>query len=133
MYCSKCGKLIQDNINFCPNCGNSLNNYSDQITQTLLLTINANLFRGVEAVGGKLLIYNNHLHFKSHSLNIQTGDTTINIQDISAISLTNTLGIVPNGLLIKTKQGTEFRFVVSQRNKTYQLITELIKKQVINF
>ncbi len=22
MYCSKCGKLIEDNVKFCPNCGN---------------------------------------------------------------------------------------------------------------
>jgi hypothetical protein len=24
MYCSKCGKLVEDNIKFCPNCGNAM-------------------------------------------------------------------------------------------------------------
>lgn len=24
MYCSKCGKLVEDNVKFCPNCGNTM-------------------------------------------------------------------------------------------------------------
>lgn len=40
-------------------------------------SVYANLFRGPEAVGGKIHFNQNSLVFESHKLNIQTGRTEI--------------------------------------------------------
>ena len=65
----------------------------------------ANYFRGIEAVGGKLYFDGNGLTFKSHKLNIQRGETRIEYNEIQEVSKINTLGIVPNGISILSKDG----------------------------
>ena len=84
----------------------------------------ANLFRGHEAVGGKLKITNKRLVFKSHSLNIQTGITEIYIEEIIEVKKRNTLGLVPNGMSIIVKDRTEYRFVIWGRNKIIDFIKQ---------
>ena len=37
MYCSKCGKLNDDNANFCANCGNMLKNNLDSSNQNIII------------------------------------------------------------------------------------------------
>jgi len=82
----------------------------------------ANLFRGLEAVGGKLKITDRRLVFKSHDLNIQKGTTEILIEQIAEIKKRNTLGIVPNGISIVTKDGAKYKFVLWRRSKIIDFI-----------
>lgn len=80
-------------------------------------TVAANLFRGMEAVGGKIVFEENGMTFKSHKLNVQTGDTAILYHDIAEVRKANSLGIIPNRMIVVTKEGQEYKFVVNQRNK----------------
>ncbi|MEL7004614.1 MAG: hypothetical protein AAFN93_18045 [Bacteroidota bacterium] len=57
----------------------------------------ANLFRGVEGVGGKLLLTDKRLIFKSHQLNIQAGETRILLEDIQETSPRKTAKLFQNG------------------------------------
>jgi len=82
----------------------------------------ANLFRGMEAVGGHLIFEENEMIFKSHRFNIQTGETCIPYKDISNAVKCNTLLIIPNGILINMKNGTCYRFVVWKRNEIISFI-----------
>lgn len=82
----------------------------------------ANLFRGMESVGGKLTITNKRLIFSSHALNIQAGTTEIFISDIESVTKRNTLLLVPNGMLVKMKNGVEHKFVVMKRDKLIKTI-----------
>lgn len=77
----------------------------------------ANLFKGVESVGGKLYLTESELIHRPHSLNIQTKETTIPVLDIVDVETKNTLGVVPNGLLVTTKNKTTYHFIVSKRKK----------------
>ncbi|MFJ5714141.1 GRAM domain-containing protein [Neobacillus sp. NPDC093127] len=62
--------------------------------ETVLVNkVNANLFRGIEAVGGKLIITNQRLMFTSHSLNIQAGTTEIPTSEIASVRKRNTMGL----------------------------------------
>lgn len=88
----------------------------------------ANLFKGVEAVGGKLKITNKRLIFTAHSLNIQGGTTEILIDQITEVKKRNTLGIVPNGMSVICKDGVEYKFVVWNRSK----LIDFIKKHINN-
>ncbi len=78
-------------------------------------SIAANYFKRIEAVGGKLFFDETGMTFKSHAINIQSGETRIQYDQISRISKRNTLGIVPNGMLIFTKDGFEHKFVINHR------------------
>lgn len=84
--------------------------------------IPANLFRGKEAVGGHLHFKESEMIFKSHSFNVQTGDTSIPYKDIANVQTRNTLGLVPNGMLVTLKNGTEYKFVIWNRNEIISFI-----------
>ena len=75
----------------------------------------ANLFRGVEAVGGKLFLTNDRVIFKSHKLNINTGQSDISYDIISEVSPRRTGKLVDNGLRLTLVDGREYDFVVSNR------------------
>lgn len=76
----------------------------------------ANLFRGVEGVGGKIFLTNQRLIFKSHSFNIQKGQTNLEYSIISSVQKRKTAKLIDNGIKIITKQNTEFDFVVNDRD-----------------
>lgn len=75
----------------------------------------ANLFRGIESVGGRLLLTDRRLVFQSHKVNVQTGLDAWRLEEITNVKAARTLLIVPNGLLVHLADGTRKRFVVWQR------------------
>lgn len=85
-------------------------------------SIAANYFMDFEAVGGKIYFDEHGFTFKPHALNIQTGDTRIEYKNISTIQKSNTLGIVPNGMLVFTKDGMKHRFVINNRKKVIEFL-----------
>lgn len=86
----------------------------------------ANLFCGIEAVGGKLFLTNKKVVFKSHQLNIQKAQRNIPYEDILEISKRNTAKLIGNGIRIKTTDGNVFDFVVNQREKWLEKLNEKI-------
>lgn len=91
--------------------------------------IEANLFRGMEGVGGKLTITNERLYFQPHSLNIQTQPLELNLKDIAAVENRNTLFVIPNGMKIKMHNGQEHKFVVWKRAEIIGMIEDTKMKQ----
>ena len=83
----------------------------------------ANHFRGKEAVGGWLFLTSTELIFKSHGFNIQNQKTIIPLNNILEVTKVNTLGIVPNGLMIRTNNKSE-RFVLHGRGVWIQKIKQ---------
>ncbi len=86
--------------------------------------IPANLFRSIEAVGGRLTITNERLLFTPHMINIQTEPVEINMADIVGVEKRNTIGLVPNGIKIINRYGSEFKFVVYKRAQLIELINQ---------
>jgi hypothetical protein len=84
--------------------------------------ISANYFRGIEAVGGKIHFDKTGLIFRSHAFNIQSGETRIEYSQITKITRRNTLGIVPNGISIFTKDNFEHKFVINNRNSVIEFL-----------
>lgn len=85
-------------------------------------SIAANYFRGPEAVGGKITFEEKGLTFKSHAFNIQRGETRIGYDQISSIEKRNTLGLVPNGISVFTKDGMEHKFVINGRKNVIEFL-----------
>ena len=92
-----------------------------------LLNIPANLFWGWQALGGKLIVTEHKLHFKAHFFNSMWAPKTtdINIIDIVSIQPAKSLWIIPNQLVIKTRKGEQFRFVVNNRDSVIAVIQDL--------
>nr|WP_198044629.1 GRAM domain-containing protein [Lysinibacillus timonensis] len=84
----------------------------------------ANLFKGMEAVGGKLTITDKRLIFNAHKLNLQGGATEIHLTDIDSVTKASTFKIIPNRLIVHTKEGKTYKFVVYKRDKLWQLISD---------
>lgn len=60
--------------------------------------------------------------FKSHALNIQTGEQVIAYAHIFKIAKRNTLGIVPNGISVFTEDGIEHKFVINNRDDVIEFL-----------
>ena len=88
------------------------------------MIVAANLFRGTEAVGGKLHFEETAMVFQSHALNIQTGATVIPYGEIQRVMPRNTLGVVPNGISVVIKGGQEYKFVLWNRKEIIPFIKE---------
>jgi hypothetical protein len=61
----------------------------------LLIEVDANLQRGLEAVGGSLRVYSTHLAFRPHAVNVQRKDAIIKMRDVARVEK---FGLIPNGL-----------------------------------
>jgi hypothetical protein len=83
----------------------------------------ANLFRGIEGVGGKIFLTNERLIFKSHSLNIQRGQTNIKYSEITAVEKIKTMKIINNRIKIISDKDQEYCFVVNDRESQIQKIS----------
>jgi hypothetical protein len=83
--------------------------------QVIIHSGGANHFKNGEAAGGKLYLLSNRLHFKSHQFNIQNHECIIELQQIKAVNIYNTLGLIPNGLSIITLNEHKEKFVVNNR------------------
>lgn len=84
----------------------------------------ANMFRGIEGVGGKLFFTNKNVIFKSHKINIQTGQTTIDYADINTIQKLKTMRFIENKMRIETKDGKTHDFVVNERDLWVEKLKE---------
>lgn len=82
--------------------------------ESILFQTPANHFKGAEGVGGKLYLTNKRLVFKSHKLNIQNHELSINLTDIANTSRYKNLGVIDNGLKITSNDNKVDKFVVEQ-------------------
>lgn len=90
--------------------------------ETILIESLANLFRGLEGVGGRIKVTNFRVIFEAHALNIQSQPEIIPLNEIVAAGKRNTIGIIPNGIFIRTSDGNEFRFVTWKREQLLSAI-----------
>ncbi|MEV8516160.1 GRAM domain-containing protein [Dactylosporangium sp. NPDC051484] len=83
----------------------------------VLVRARANLWRGAEAVGGRLVLTRNHLCFRAHALNIQTDPLDLPIGQIVSMRKYNNLKIIPNGLAVTMASGAVYHFVVRRSDR----------------
>lgn len=89
----------------------------------------ANLYRGIEGVGGKLFLTESKLIFKSHHINIQKGQTDICYAHIKSITPRKTMKIIDNGIRITTREHNTYNFVVNDRALWIKTIQECIENE----
>ncbi|PPU39359.1 hypothetical protein XaplCFBP3123_14070 [Xanthomonas arboricola pv. populi] len=92
------------------------------IDRVVLRQAPANLQRGLEAVGGQLILTADALHFQPHPYNIQTRSLSVHLTQIATMQLRWTrlfglLPVAPTSLAVQLHQGGEHRFVIGKRDQ----------------
>lgn len=98
-------------------------------SEVILKSGGANYQKGWEAVGGKLILTSLRLCFNSHKMNHNTGGVSIDLRDIEGIELAWSkliIPILPNGLVIRTHDGSVHKLIVVRRSKWVSAIKEQI-------
>ena len=85
-------------------------------------SIAANYYRGIEAVGGKLIFDETGITFKSHALNIQTGESRIEYKDMLKAEVKGFL----TGMSVYTKDCVEHKFVVYHRKDVVKFLNSKV-------
>ncbi len=89
--------------------------------EQLLLEGGANHFKGAEGVGGKLVLTNRRLIFKSHNLNIQNHQQSIDISQIKSIREKSN-NIFSRFLILELLNKEIHKFVVDSPSDWHKLI-----------
>lgn len=82
------------------------------------------LRRGLESVGGRIILTNQRLLFEAHGINFQREPVSIPLEDIAGVTTYNSLGIVPNGFRVQCHSGQEYRFIAFNRTQIIDLINQ---------
>jgi hypothetical protein len=88
----------------------------------------ANLLRGVEGVGGRLIVTNQRLLFEAHKLNLQRAPLAIPLDQIRDVAETRTMGLIPNGVSVTCRTGEKYRFVAWNRAKIVATIKQSLAR-----
>lgn len=89
----------------------------------------ANHFRGIEAVGGYLLVTDRRVHFTAHSMNVQSEPWTCSLSDIDDVRNVRLLGIIDKGLQFSLPGSSPQRFVVHDGRRWVDAIRPLLASQ----
>jgi hypothetical protein len=68
-------------------------------------------------VNGVLLVTNQSLHFEPYVVKVHQEPSRIPLEDIIKVEKSNSLLLWGKGLIIKTKQGKEFTFIILERKE----------------
>ncbi len=74
----------------------------------------ANHFIGLEGVGGKLVLTDKRLIFKSHKFNIQNHQNNFDLAQIAKLHATKTLRILENVLTLELANNDRHKFIVDE-------------------
>ena len=80
--------------------------------ETFVREAGANRILNVEGVGGKLVLTDRRLIFKSHKVNIQVHQFSVPLNDIQSAEAGKTVGFLKNVLMVYLKDGSRNKFIV---------------------
>jgi len=74
----------------------------------------ANHFKGKEGVGGKLVLTDKRLIFKSHKFNIQNHQDNFDLGQVEKLQATMTFKFLENGLTLELTNNDKHKFIVDE-------------------
>ncbi len=91
--------------------------------EVILVEGGANHFRGKEGVGGKLVLTNKRLVFKSHKFNIQNHQQDFEVDKIINLKTFKSMFFLENGLILDFADGTSHKFIVDEAKVWMDMIS----------
>ena len=96
-----------------------------QPNEMILMAGNSQLRQTTRQVNGKLIVTNQRIYFKTLEEENRSCDREIMPQEITDLLFFNTMWLLPFGLSIITRNGTEHQFIVRNRAEWARLITKM--------
>ena len=101
--------------------------------KNIIMKSSAHYKKGFSQIEGKLYLSDDKLEFKTLMISLRTEKFNISLVDISSVSLvwTKLFGLfplLPNSILIKTKNDKSYKFIVKKSKKWINNINNLIDK-----
>ena len=101
--------------------------------KNIIMKSSAHYKKGFSQIEGKLYLSDDKLEFKTLMISLRTEKFYISLVDISSVSLvwTKLFGLfplLPNSILIKTKNDKSYKFIVKKSKKWINNINNLIDK-----
>jgi len=101
--------------------------------KNIIMKSSAHYKKGISKIEGKLYLTDNKLEFKTLMISLRSEKFNINLEDISSVSLVWTkffglFPLLPNSILIKTKNDKSYKFTVKKSKKWISSINNLIDK-----
>lgn len=93
--------------------------------ESFMLEVPANLWRGIEAVGGRLSVSTDRLIFQPHAFNIQSSPIQIPLALVREVRRGRSFRIIPNRMDVTLHSGERLCFVVGQPKRTIELVQRL--------
>ena len=142
MFCSKCGKQIEDNAVFCSVCGNKVGAEIQQSSEDREIVLKEGLCNRIKSKlfveNGHGLLTNKRFIYSKHSLaqiavmgvlvNATKGDYDFEIQVESITGIREGRQGISKTIIICTKTGEEFNFYFNDMLKWEIEFKNLIKK-----
>ena len=104
-----------------------------KVNKHIIMKSSAHYKKGISKIEGKLYLSANKLEFKTLMISLRTEKFDINLEDISSVSLAwskffGLFPLLPNSILIKTKNDKSYKFTVKKSKKWISSINNLIDK-----
>ena len=101
--------------------------------KNIIMKSSAHYKKGFSQIEGKLYLSDDKLEFKTLMVAVQSEKFIINLENITSVSLAWTkffglFPLLPNSILIKTKDNKNYKFSVKRRKKWINNINNLIDK-----
>ncbi|MBN1158954.1 MAG: hypothetical protein JXA61_06200 [Bacteroidales bacterium] len=96
-----------------------------QPNETIIRAGDSNLLVNGNKIKGKLIVTNQRIYFRTIRVDCKKNDREIMPGEISDLYFFNTRWILPKGMNIKTKDGSEIHFEVSHRSEWAKIITRM--------
>ncbi|WRS26137.1 zinc-ribbon domain-containing protein [Oscillospiraceae bacterium MB08-C2-2] len=138
--CRSCGHWMPLDMLFCDKCGNRYVSQEPQLPFQSRVnevdrggmgakdfsgeSITANYFKGIGALGGTLVFDQTGMTFCPHQIHVLSEKTRIQYQDICHVAARNTMGLVPNGMSVFTRDGKEHKFVLFNRENVIAYLNQ---------
>lgn len=84
--------------------------------------VNANCRKDGNTYVGSLWFFSDSIEYKAKAVNSTISLGKIPYSNINEIEAANTLGIIPNGIIVKLKNSNELRFIVNNRNTVIEFL-----------
>ena len=93
-------------------------------SEEIVARFSSNLWRGLEAVGGRITVTNERLLFESNGVTLQGKPLAVAFGDIAKVAAFDSLGLIPNGMSVLCRSGEEHRFLLWDRDTVIMLLEE---------
>lgn len=93
--------------------------------ETVLKAGDTNYFYTDSQVAGKLILTNQRIYFKTTDEEKKSIDFEILFSQIKEVMFFNSWKVIPNGLLLVTKEGREVKFLVKNRDHWCTMINKM--------